>query len=117
MAAGRRDPHGISIEHGADIAPGLYIGHFGGIVVGNGAKVGSDCDISQGVTIGASGEGERRGSPVIGQRVYVGPGAKLCGPITVGDGARVDANAVVNRDVPAGATAVGIPARVVGEDT
>jgi serine O-acetyltransferase len=92
---------GISIETEAEFGPGLYIGHFGGIVVGGEVKVGADCNLSQGVTLGSY-----NGSPVIGDRVYLAPGCKVFGPVTLGDDVWVGANAVVNRDVPAGTTVV-----------
>jgi serine O-acetyltransferase len=106
---------GISIEHGAEIGPGFYIGHFGGIVIGGGVTIGSGCDVSQGVTIGVAGRGEKRGSPTIGNDVYIGPGAKVFGKITIGDGARIGANAVVSRDVPAGAVARAPHAELIVE--
>lgn len=99
---------GISIAGGARFGPGLYIGHFGGITVGPGVVVGENCNLSQGVTLGDHG-----GSPVIGDCVYVAPGAKVFGAIVVGDNVAIGANAVVNRDVPAGSTAVGVPARII----
>jgi serine O-acetyltransferase len=92
---------GISISSGAEIGPGFYIGHFSGIVVGRGVRVGEDFNISQGVTVG-----NHRGCPVIGDAVYLGPGAKVFGPISIGDHVAVGANAVVNRSVPAFSTVV-----------
>ena len=104
---------GISINPHARIGPGLYIGHFTGIVIGGGVRMGERCAISQGVTLGAGDSG----SPVIGDRVYIAPGAKVFGAITVGDGSAIGANAVVLSDVPPGTTAVGVPARVVQRDS
>jgi serine O-acetyltransferase len=104
---------GITINPHAQIAPGLYIGHFGGIVVGGGVRIGARCAISQGVTLGADLRDGVHGSPALGERVYVAPGAVVAGPLTVGDGAAIGANAVVRDDVPPGALAVGVPARVV----
>lgn len=92
---------GISISSGAEIGPGFYIGHFSGIVVGRGVHIGENCNISQGVTVGS-----HRGSPRIGDDVYLGPGAKLFGPISVGDHVAVGANAVVSRSVPSFSTVV-----------
>src|SRR4051812_35585702 len=96
---------GVSIDTEAEFGPGLYIGHFGGIVVGGDAKVGADCNLSQGVTIG-----DHNGSPRIGDEVFLAPGCKVFGPIVVGDRVAVGANAVVNKDVPAGTFALGVPA-------
>jgi serine O-acetyltransferase len=103
---------GISLPAHARIGRGLYVGHFGGIVVHTDVVIGDHCSLSHGVTIGVLG-GPRPGVPRIGNRVYIGCGAKLLGPICIGDGATIGANAVVLDDVPAGATAVGVPARVV----
>jgi len=101
---------GVSLPAHAQIGPGLYIGHFGNIIIHPDTVMGANCALSQGVTIGVLG-GERQGVPRLGNNVYVGAGAKILGPITIGDGAVIGANAVVVRDVPAGATAVGVPAR------
>jgi len=102
---------GISISGHAQFGPGLYIGHFGGIVIGPGVRVGPDCNLSQGVTIGINGRGESRGTPTIGDGVYIGPGAKVFGKIVVGDRVVVGANAVVNKSVEPDMIAVGVPAR------
>lgn len=109
--------YGIDMKRGSSVGAGFYIGHFGGIVISSSAMIGSNCNISQGVTIGVSGEGDRRGVPVIGNNVYMGAGAKLIGGIKVGDNVIIGANAVVTRDVPDGAIVVGIPAKVIGENT
>lgn len=92
---------GISISTAAEFGPGLYIGHFGGIIVGEGVVVGENCNLSQNVTLGA-----HKGSPRIGQCVYIAPGAKVFGPITIGDYVAIGANAVVNEDVSSFSTAV-----------
>ena len=91
---------GIEISRRARIGPGLYIGHFGGIVVGPHTAIGARCALSQDVTIGVEGMGERRGAPAIGDDVYVAPGARLFGAIRVGNNVKVGANAVVHRDIP-----------------
>ena len=106
-----------SVVTGADIPPGCRMGgglllpHPNGVVIHPGAVIGPNCLIFQQVTIGA---GPRPGVPVVGGHVDIGAGAKVLGGIVVGDHARIGANAVVLNDVPAGATAVGVPARVVG---
>lgn len=105
--------YGISIPFDTEIGPGFFIGHFGGIVVNGRARIGRNCNISHGVTLGQTNRGPRQGCPVIGNRVYIGPGAKVIGAVTVGDGAAIGANAVVTRDVPPGAVVAGAPARVV----
>jgi serine O-acetyltransferase len=103
---------GVSVPAQARIGKGFYIGHFGNIIVHPETVMGERCSISHGVTIGVLG-GDRLGVPRLGNDVYVGCGAKILGPVTIGDGAIVGANAVVLDDVPAGATAVGVPARII----
>jgi serine O-acetyltransferase len=103
---------GVSLPARARIGKGFYIGHFGNIIVHPDTIMGERCSLSQGVTIGVLG-GDRLGVPRLGNDVYVGAGAKILGPVTIGDGAIIGANAVVLEDVPAGATAVGVPARVI----
>ena len=91
---------GVALPPGV-AQPGLFIVHCGGIVVNGRARLGRNCRIHAGVNIGQT----PKGVPTIGDDVYLGPGAKVFGPITIGDGARIGANAVVDRDVPAGAVA------------
>ena len=104
---------GISLEPKAEIGAGLYIGHFGTIIVGSGVRLGENCNLSQGVTLGVDGRGENRGSPQIGDRVFIAPGAKVFGKITIGDDVAIGANAVVNRSLPDRAVAIGNPSKVV----
>lgn len=99
---------GADIPVNARIGGGLLIPHPNGIVIHPDARIGPNCLLFQQVTIG-----DADGIPVIGGHVDVGAGAKILGPITVGDHARIGANAVVLTDVPAGATMVGVPARLV----
>lgn len=103
---------GISIPCGARIGKGLYIAHFGGIFVNDDVVMGENCNLSQGVTVGVGGRGERKGCPTIGDRVFIGPGAKLFGAIEIGDDVAIGANAVVTKSLPDNAVAVGIPAKV-----
>jgi serine O-acetyltransferase len=103
---------GVSLPAHARIGKGFYIGHFGNIIIHPDTVMGERCSISHGVTIGVLG-GDRQGVPRIGNDVYIGCGAKILGPVTIGDGAIIGANAVVLADVPAGATAVGVPARII----
>ena len=105
--------YGISIPARTSIAPGFYIGHYGCIVVHPDTVIGRDCNISHGVTIGQTNRGRRAGVPTLGDRVYLGPGAKIIGRVHVGDDVAVGANAVVTTDAPANAVMVGVPARVV----
>jgi serine O-acetyltransferase len=103
---------GTEIPLGCRLGGGLMLPHPNGIVIHPMVEVGPNCLIFQQVTIGAGG-GARRGVPKVGGHVDIGAGAKLLGGITIGDHARIGANAVVTIDVPAGATAMGIPARIV----
>jgi serine O-acetyltransferase len=104
---------GISIPVDTLVGPGLYIGHFGGIVVHHDVRIGANCNLSQEVTIGLASRGDRFGCPTIGNNVYIGPGAKIFGRITIGDRAAIGANAVVTKDVADGAVMVGVPAKIV----
>lgn len=101
---------GAHIPPEADIAGGLQMPHPNGIVVHEKAVIGANCMIMQQVTIGQLADGS---APRLGNGVYVGAGAKILGGVVIGDNARIGANAVVLADVPANATAVGIPARLV----
>ncbi|VXD11307.1 Serine acetyltransferase [Planktothrix serta PCC 8927] len=104
---------GIDIPATTQISKGFYIGHFGGIIINQDVKIGENCNISQGVTIGVGGRGENSGCPVIGDRVFIGPGAKIFGKIKIGNDVAIGANAVVTKDLPDQAVAVGIPAKIV----
>lgn len=100
---------GCIIGRGAEFGPGFVLVHSQGVVINGTARGGRDVKIEHQVTIGA----EKRQTPVLGDDVFIGAGAKILGAVTVGDGARVGANAVVVSDVPPHTTVVGIPARVV----
>jgi serine O-acetyltransferase len=108
---------GIELHPGATIGRRVFIDHGMGVVIGETAHVGDDCTIYQGVTLGGTSlnRGAKR-HPTLGVGVVVGAGAKVLGAFTVGDGARVGSNSVVVKEVPPGATAVGIPARIISED-
>jgi len=105
--------YGFDIDFTISIGPGLYLPHYGGIVLNRRCVIGANCNLSHQVTIGIANRGELKGCPVIGDRVYIGPGAKIFGALTIGDDAAIGANAVVTRDVPANAVAAGVPARVI----
>jgi serine O-acetyltransferase len=104
---------GIEIHPGARIGRRVFIDHGMGVVIGETAEIGDDTTLYHGVTLGGTSWNKGKRHPTLGANVVVGAGAKILGPIHVGDGAKVGSNAVVVRDVPAGATAVGIPARIV----
>ena len=105
---------GIEIHPGAVIGRRVFIDHGMGVVIGETAEIGDDCTIYQAVTLGGTSlyRGTKR-HPTLGRGVVVGAGAKVLGGFTVGDGAKIGSNAVVVKPVPAGATAVGNPARVI----
>ena len=102
---------GIEIHSGATIGKGLCIDHGMGVVIGETAEIGDDVLIYHGVTLGGTGKDKGKRHPTIGNGVVIGAGAKVLGPIKVGNNAKIGANAVVVKDVPEGATAVGIPAK------
>ena len=107
---------GIEIHPAVKIGRRVFIDHGMGVVIGETAEIGDDCTIYQGVTLGGTSlyRGTKR-HPTLGKGVVVGAGAKVLGGFTVGDGANIGSNAVVVKEVPAGATVVGIPGRVVEE--
>lgn len=104
---------GISIDTRCDIGPGLNIGHFGCIFIHGDVKIGKFCNIGEGNTIGIAGRGKERGSPVIGDFVYLGSGAKIIGKVRIGNHVAIGANAVVTKDLPDNAVAVGVPAKII----
>ena len=104
---------GIEIHPGAIMGRRVFIDHGMGVVIGETADVGDDCTIYQGVTLGGTTLHKGKRHPTLGRNVTVSAGAKILGPFTVGDGAKVGANAVVLKEVPPGATVVGIPGRVI----
>lgn len=108
---------GVTIGVSAKIGRRLIIEHSGAIVVHGNAEIGDDCIIRQGVTIGNRYLHDPFGAPVIGNRVNIGAGAKILGRVRIGDDAEIGANAVVIKDIPAGAVAVGVPARILEEKT
>ena len=109
---------GIEIHPGAKIGERVFFDHAMGVVVGETAEIGDGCTIYQGVTLGGTSlyKGAKR-HPTLGRNVVVSAGAKVLGGFLVGDGAKIGSNAVVIKPVPAGATAVGIPARILPSKT
>ena len=104
---------GIEIHPAATIGRRFFIDHGTGVVIGETTQIGDDCTIYQGVTLGGTGKDTGKRHPTLGNRVMVGAGAKVLGPITIGNNVRIAAGAVVLTDIPDNCTAVGIPARVV----
>jgi serine O-acetyltransferase len=107
----------IELPSEAIIGPGLFLPHAGYVIVASNATIGRHCTLTQGVTIGhrAGGRGSSLDSPVLGNRVYVGPGAAILGPVNVGDDVLIGANAVLIDSVSSRAVVVGNPARVVSK--
>jgi serine O-acetyltransferase len=104
---------GIEIHPGATIGRRVFIDHGMGVVIGETAEIGDDCTLYHGVTLGGTTWNKGKRHPTLDRGVVIGAGAKVLGPIVVGENARIGSNAVVVKDVPAGATAVGIPARII----
>jgi len=102
---------GIEIHPGAVIGKRLFIDHGMGVVIGETTEIGDDCLLFHGSTLGGTKMVKGKRHPTLGNRVMIGAGAKVLGPIHLGDGVQVGANAVVTRDVPAGGVAVGVPAK------
>ncbi|MBF0462212.1 MAG: serine O-acetyltransferase [Magnetococcales bacterium] len=104
---------GIEIHPAARIGKGFFIDHGMGVVIGETAEIGNNVTIYHGVTLGGTSWNKGKRHPTLGDRVIVGAGAKILGPITIGANARIGSNAVVVRDVPPNSTVVGIPGRIV----
>lgn len=102
---------GIEIHPGAKIGRGLVIDHGMGVVIGETAEIGDDVLLYHGVTLGGTGKDKGKRHPTLGNNVVIGAGAKVLGPIYIGSNSKIGANSVVLKDVPDGATAVGIPAK------
>ena len=107
---------GIEIHPAAKIAAGVFIDHGQGVVIGETAEVGTGTVIYQGCTLGGTGKQTGKRHPTVGENCVISAGAKVLGAIHIGDGAKIGAGAVVLKDVPAKATVVGVPARVVKID-
>ena len=108
-----RFKYGFDISPTTSIGPGLYIGHFGGVVISPYAVLGSNINIAQGVTIGAASRGPRTGAPTLEDRVWVGANAIIVGKVTIGRAALIAPGAYVNFDVPPEAVVLGNPGKVV----
>jgi len=106
---------GISIPYSVKIGHSFYIGHFGGIIINSNSVIGNNCNISQGVTIGVSGLGLYRGTPVLGNNVYIGANAVLAGKIFIGDNVLIGACTMVNRSFQDNSVLMGVPAIMVSQ--
>ena len=101
------------LPYQTQIGPGLYFGHVFGTIINAKCQLGTNVNLSHAVTLGSIAQGPRAGAPIIGDAVYLAPGAKLIGGIHIGSGTAIGANAVVTKDTPENAVAVGIPAQVI----
>lgn len=108
---------GIEIHPGATIGDGLFIDHGMGVVIGETAVIGNNCTIYQNVTLGGTGKQTGKRHPTLGDNCFIGSGARVLGNITLGNNVKVGANSVVLKDVPDGATAVGVPAKFIVRPT
>lgn len=106
---------GISIPASATIGHSFYIGHFGGIILNGNSSIGNNCNISQGVTIGVSGLENKRGVPVIGDEVYIGPNSIVAGRITIGNNVLIGACSLVTTDVESNSVMLGVPAKMISD--
>lgn len=113
LAGAVRSLTNVDIHPAAVIGEGCFIDHAIGVVIGETAEIGRDVTIYQGVTLGGTSLEQGKRHPTLGDRVTVGAGAKILGPITIGSGSRIGANAVVVRDVPADSVVVGVPGQVI----
>jgi serine O-acetyltransferase len=104
---------GVEIHPAAVLGTGLFIDHATGVVIGETAEVGEDVTLYQGVTLGGTSSDPGKRHPTIGDRVIIGAGAKILGPIKIGDDSRIGANAVVVKEVPSSAVVVGVPGQVI----
>ena len=105
---------GVDIHPGAILGGGLFIDHATAVVIGETAEVGDDVTLFHGVTLGGTGRDTGKRHPTVGDRVVIGAGAKVLGPIKIGDDSRIGANSVVVKEVPSSAVVVGVPGQIIG---
>lgn len=108
--------YGIDISYRTQIGKGLYIGHFGTIVVHGDAVIGDYCNISQGITIGTNNYGSKKGVPIIGNKVFIGPNAGVFGKITIGNNVTIGANSVVTESIDSNQSVVAPKPIIVNKD-
>lgn len=105
--------YGFQIPVGTSIGEGFYIGHHGHVIINPGAVIGRNCSVSPGVTIGQDNRGAKRGTPVLGNKVWIGTNAVIVGKITIGDDVLIVPNSFVNFDVPSHSVVIGHPAKII----
>ena len=105
--------YGFQIPTSTRIGAGFYIGHFGTIVVNSKSRIGNNCNIAHGCTIGQANRGERKGYPTIGNRVWIGTGSVIVGNINIGSNVLIAPNSFVNFDVPDDSLVIGNPAKII----
>ena len=108
--------YGFQIPTKTKIGKGLYIGHFGTIIINEEVIIGNNCNLSPNVTIGETNRGVLKGSPTIGNEVWVGTGAVIIGKITIGNNVLIAPNSYVNSDVPSDSIAIGNPAKIISKN-
>jgi len=108
--------YGLQIPTSVKIGKGLLLPHFGGIVINSGSVIGENCNILQGVTLGNINTGKNKGAPIIGNEVYIGPGAIIVGGIKVGEDVLIAGNAFVNFDVPPHSIVIGNPGTIIAKE-
>lgn len=108
--------YGFQIPISVKIGKGLLLPHFGGIVINSKSKIGNNCNILQNVTLGNTKRGVKKGAPIIGNKVYIGPSATVVGGITVGDNVLIVGNSFVNFDIPSNSIVIGNPAKIISRD-
>ncbi len=104
--------YGFQIPASTDIGEGLYLGHFGSIIINEKAKIGKNCNIAPGVTIGQTMRGKLKGNPTIGNKVWIGAGAAIVGKINIGSNVLIAPNSFVNVDVPDNSLVIGNPCKI-----
>jgi serine O-acetyltransferase len=107
--------YGFQIPISTSIGPGFYIGHFGIIVINENAKIGKNCNVAHGVTIGQANRGMMRGCPVIGDKVWIGTGAVIVGRVSIGSNVLIAPNSFVNFNVPDNSVVLGNPGKIISK--
>jgi serine O-acetyltransferase len=108
--------YGFQINPSTRIGKGLYIGHRGTIIINSKAIIGECCNLSPGITIGQTNRGSKKGSPIIGNKVWIGTNAVIVGNITIGDNVLIAPNSYVNIDIPSNSIVIGNPAKIISKD-